>query len=136
MRDLEGLFEKQEAYRDIDIRFRRNPVTNDVVSLNSIESIKQSVRLLVLTNFYERPMQPKIGTRIRSSLFELFDLNLVDMIQKEIRGILDRFEPRVQVKEVEVTEKPNDHTLDVRIVYLIYGRVQRVEQVINLQRVR
>jgi len=37
-------------YRDIDLDFARNPVTNDVNVVEDVIAVKRSVRNLVLTN--------------------------------------------------------------------------------------
>lgn len=139
MRDLESLFEKKETYRDFDIRFIKNPVNNDVVTLSTVDSIKQSIRLLVQTSFHDHPMYPRIGTRIRASLFELFHTGVTDGIKQEIINVIGTFEPRVVLKSVTVDTSPyilDANELRVHIEYIIYGGVQRVAQVITLQRVR
>ena len=48
-------------FRDIDLDFNRNAVTNDVAVVEDVVAVKRSVRNLVQTNFYERPFQPELG---------------------------------------------------------------------------
>jgi phage baseplate assembly protein W len=139
MRDAEGLFEKKEAYRDFDVRFMRNPVNGDVVTLTTEESIKQSVKLLILTALYERPYQPRIGTRLASALFELYNPDLVELVRKEVRECLELYEPRVVVQNVDVgsvAENLDSNSIRVHVSYLIVGKVRRVEQEIILRRIR
>ena len=57
-------------YKDLDLDFGRNPVTNDVNKLTDVEAVKRSVRNLINTNHYERPFHPEIGSGIRGLLFE------------------------------------------------------------------
>ena len=38
-------------YRDIDLNFTRNPVTNDVSIIEDANAVKAAVRNIVLTNF-------------------------------------------------------------------------------------
>ena len=59
-------------FRDLDLDFDRNIVTNDVKVVEDVVAIKRSVRNLVQTNFYERPFQPELGCGIRELLFENF----------------------------------------------------------------
>ena len=57
-------------YKDLDLNFTRNPVTNDVTRIEDIDAVKRSVKNLVQTNFYERPFHPELGCGIRELLFE------------------------------------------------------------------
>ena len=50
-------------YRDIDLDFARNPVTNDVNVVEDVIAVKRSVKNLVQTNYYERPFQPELVVR-------------------------------------------------------------------------
>ena len=57
------------VYKDLDLDFSRNIVTNDVNKLTDVEAVKRSVRNLINTNHYERPFHPEIGSDVRSMLF-------------------------------------------------------------------
>ena len=59
-------------FRDIDLDFNRNAVTNDVAVVEDVIAVKRSVKNLIQTNFYERPFQPELGCGIRELLFENF----------------------------------------------------------------
>ena len=58
-------------YRDLDLFFTRRSRDSDVNVLTNIQAIKRSVRNLVLTNFYEKPFHPEIGSGVRGLLFEI-----------------------------------------------------------------
>ena len=60
------------SFRDLDLDFTRNAVTNDVNVVEDVISVKRAVKNLVQTNFYERPFQPELGCGIRELLFEPF----------------------------------------------------------------
>ena len=60
------------AFRDLDLDFTRNPVTNDVNVVEDVIAVKRAVKNLVQTNFYERPFQPELGCGVRELLFEPF----------------------------------------------------------------
>ena len=57
-------------YKDIDLDFGRNVVTNDVNKLTDVEAVKRSVRNLIQTNHFERPFHPEICGNVRALLFE------------------------------------------------------------------
>ena len=48
-------------FRDIDLDFSRNAVTNDVNIVEDVIAVKRAVKNVVQTNFYERPFQPELG---------------------------------------------------------------------------
>ena len=57
-------------YKDLDLDFGRNTVTNDVNKLTDVEAVKRSVRNLINTNHFERPFHPEINGNVRALLFE------------------------------------------------------------------
>ena len=59
------------AFKDFDLTFRRNPVTNDVNTLKNEEAIKEAVKNIVRYNFYEKPFLPNYGGNITGAFFEL-----------------------------------------------------------------
>ena len=57
-------------YSDIDLFFGKKTSNDDIQSITDIKAVKRSVRNLVLTNHYERPFHPEIGSGVRDILFE------------------------------------------------------------------
>ena len=60
------------AFKDFDLTFRRNPITNDVNTLSNEGAIKESVKNIVRYNFYEKPFLPNFGGNITGALFDRF----------------------------------------------------------------
>ena len=58
------------TYSDFSASFSRNVITNDVVRLNDIDAVKRSVKNLVMTDKYERLLDPALGAGISELLFE------------------------------------------------------------------
>jgi len=109
------------AFKDFSIGFRPNPNTEDFSVVKNENAIKQSVRNLVLTGFYERPFQPRKGSRLREMLFEPFDVFLAEDIREEISNVVKRFEPRVVLNSVRVKEGEETNTIEVELDYTIVG---------------
>ena len=61
------------SYKDINITFKKHPVTNDIVVSKDASAIKQAIVNLLLTNKGERLMNPTYGSDIRKYLFEPLD---------------------------------------------------------------
>ena len=87
-------------YKDLDLDFGRNTVTNDVNKLTDVESVKRSVRNLINTNHFERPFHPEIGGNIRSLLFELMTPLTALNLQRKVEEVLKNFEPRANVTQI------------------------------------
>ena len=60
-------------FRDLDLSFNIHPVRKDVNVHKSERAVINSIKNLVLTNHYERPFQPELGSNIRRLLFENVD---------------------------------------------------------------
>ena len=109
------------GFRDISLSFKRHPVTNDLIPLKNEDAIKRAVQNLVRTKIGEVFFRNDIGTRITGSLFELANDDLVDPISTEIETVITNFEPRVNLKNVNVNSRPEDNALDIEISYNIVG---------------
>ena len=59
------------VFKDINLSFKRHPVTNDVVTITDEDAIKRSVKNIIFTTLGEKPFMPQFGSVISESLFEL-----------------------------------------------------------------
>ncbi len=87
-------------YKDLDLDFGRNVVTNDVNKLTDVESVKRSVRNLINTNHFERPFHPEIGGNVRALLFEPMTPLTALNLQRKIEEVLNNFEPRAKITQI------------------------------------
>ena len=76
-------------YKDLDLDFGRNTVTNDVNKLTDVEAVKRSVRNLINTNHFERPFHPEIGGNVRALLFENMTPLTALNLQRKIEEVLN-----------------------------------------------
>ena len=87
-------------YKDLDLDFGRNTVTNDVNKLTDVEAVKRSVRNLINTNHFERPFHPEIGGNVRALLFENITPLTALNLQRKIEEVLSNFEPRAKITQI------------------------------------
>ena len=110
-----------KAFKDINLSFKRHPVTNDLVVIKNEDAIKQSVKNIIFTILGEKPFLPLFGSKMNSSLFEL-DTNFNETkISDEISSILLNNEPRISNILVSVSNPDDSHELNVTIQYDITG---------------
>ena len=92
-------------YRDMDLFFGKKHVSKDVNILTDIANIKRAVKNLVLTNIYEKPFHPEIGSGVRDMLFENMTPLTSIVLTKKVEDVIENFEPRVRL--MGVSARPN-----------------------------
>ena len=110
-----------KSFRDFSLTFEKNAVTNDILSLKNEAAIKESVKNIVLYNFYEKPFDPFFGGNILGLLFENSTPTMVLEVKNRIEQSIEIHEPRVTAVSVEVQFEENRNELNCRIQYLILG---------------
>ena len=109
------------AFKDINLSFKRHPVTNDLVTIRDEDAIKRSVKNIIFTILGEKPFEPSFGSVINDALFDL-DTNLNEIrIQDEITSSLNRFEPRIDNIIVTVSVVPDTNEMNCTVQYDIVG---------------
>ena len=109
------------AFKDINLSFKRHPVTNDVVVIRDEDAIKRSVKNIIFTILGEKPFEPNFGSVINDALFDL-DTNLNEIrIQDEITSSLKEYEPRISNIIVTVTVAPDTNEMNCTVQYDIVG---------------
>ena len=109
------------AFKDISLSFSRHPVTNDVTVLKNQDAIKKSVVNLCRTKFNERFFNDLIGTSVDNSLFELIDSGIGDVLEREIEALLNNFEPRINLSDINVIANQDSNSLEIKVTYQIVG---------------
>ena len=109
------------SFKDINITFKKHPVTDDLVVSRDASAIKQAIVNLLLTNKGEKLMNPEYGSNIRSYLFEPLDYGTASQITGNIRYTIDRWEPRISVLNINATPNFDDNGFDVDMTYEIRG---------------
>ena len=109
------------AFKDINLSFKRHPVTNDLVVIKNEDAIKKSVKNIIFTILGEKPYVPLFGTSVNNSLFELSDPLDHIRISDEISSTLLNYEPRISNIQVTVSNYPDSHELNATIQYDITG---------------
>ena len=109
------------SFKDINITFKKHPVTNDLVVSRDASAIKQSIVNLLMTNRGERVYQPDYGSDLRKFLFEPMDFATAAAIQNKILSTLSKFEPRIGVLSIEAVPNFDDNGFEVEMTYEIRG---------------
>ena len=116
------------VYKDLNLNFSTNPVTQDVTTLTDVNAVKRSVRNLLLTNHYDRPFHPEIGSNVQALLFENFGPITGNQLARQIEELIANFEPRARVESVECFPLPNTNTYDVRVYFYVENLPAEIQE--------
>ena len=104
-------------YSDLDLFFSKNR-SKDVNKLVDVQAVKRAVRNLVLTNFYEKPFHPEIGSGVRGMLFELATPLTAIALSQAIEDVINNYEPRAIINFVNVNLSDRN-SYDVTISFAV-----------------
>ena len=100
---------QNRQFVDLDLNFKRNPITNDVVSKKGQNAIKQSIKNLVLTRIVEKLFNPLVGSYVYNLLFDNIVPETTIALQTSIEDVINTYEPRAIVNQVIVDPDPNNN---------------------------
>ena len=84
------------------------------------QELDEAIRLILGTAYGERPMRPEYGCGIHDLVFDTVDAGLAGRVAAEVRASLTRWEPRVDVAEVEAAPDPDQpHVLRIAVAYRV-----------------
>jgi len=92
-------------YTDLDLFFAKKATSKDISKVTDIQAVKRSIRNLVLTNHYEKPFHPEIGSGVRGILFEPMTPLTAHILTRKIEDVIVNFEPRARL--ISVRAQPN-----------------------------
>lgn len=124
-------------YKDLDLDMSSpNPVTGDLPKKTDVNAVKQAIRILMLTNFYERPFAPKKAGNVSGLLFEPMSNLISSTMAKVIEKLLQSYEPRANIQSVSVEPDFDNNSYTVNITFFVVGINKPQSLTTRLQRVR
>ena len=123
-------------YKDLDLDFGRNTVTNDVNKLTDVEAVKRSVRNLINTNHFERPFHPELGGNVRALLFEPMTPLTALSLQRKIEEVLANFEPRAKITQIMADPDIDRNAYRLTIKFYVIGVQNPITVETFLERLR
>jgi phage baseplate assembly protein W len=93
------------------------------------ENIRESIRIILLTELKERINLPNFGGGLKQFLFEPNTVSTRHTIQDRITKALAAWEPRVQIETVSVDADPSDPESAIAIINCKLVATQLLERV-------
>lgn len=127
---------RKKPWRDLDLSLKIHPIRKDIIPLKDDAAIKNAVRNLLVSNFYERPFQDDLGANLRGLLFEPAGIITTIQLRDSIRRVLNKYEPRIAVTSIDITDLSQDNSYKIKVKFKIkeYDSAEAVE--IILRRLR
>ena len=111
-----------QKYVDLDLFFGRKSSNSDIQDLTNIKAVKRSVRNLILTNHYEKPFHPEIGSGVRDMLFENMTPVTAIILARKIEDVILNFEPRVRLISVRAQPDLDRNLYEVTIEFYVVNQ--------------
>jgi len=131
-----AIVSRRPNYSDLDLDFIAHPTTGDVVKKTGEEAIKRSVRNLILTNFYDRPFRPSVGSNVQKLLFENANPLVVGFLKDAIEEVITNFEPRVKLVDLKVDFDYDGNGYKVGLAFMIANKSDPIITTLFLERLR
>lgn len=124
------------TFSDLDLNFTAHPVTRDIVLRYDENAIKTSLKNLILTSNFERPFHSEIGSPIKRLLFEPASPMLAVVMKRAIIDVVNNFEPRVELLNVDVYVAEDSNAIRVTIEFRIVNTERPLSLDLVLERTR
>tara|TARA_Y100000768_G_scaffold31793_1_gene20921 strand:+ start:1526 stop:1954 length:429 start_codon:yes stop_codon:yes gene_type:complete len=126
-----------KEYVDLDLFFGRKSSNSDIQDLTNIKSVKRSIRNLILTNHFEKPFHPEIGSGVRDMLFENMTPVTAHILARKVEDVILNFEPRARLVGVRAEPNLDRNTYEVTIeFYVVNQPTELVDLSVMLERLR
>jgi len=126
-----------QLYSDIDLFFGPKIGSKDISKLTDITAVRRSVRNLLLTNFYEKPFHPEIGSGVRDILFEPMTPISAYILTMKIEVAIENYEPRVRLVGVRALPDIDNNSYNVTLeFYVVNAPTELVNMEVLLERLR
>ena len=126
-----------KEYVDLDLFFGKKSSNSDIQDLTNVKAVKRSIRNLILTNHFEKPFHPEIGSGVRDMLFENMSPVTAHILARKIEDVILNFEPRARLVGVRAEPILDRNTYEVTIeFYVVNQPTELVDLSVMLERLR
>ena len=123
-------------FLDLDLNFEIHPIRKDINKYKAEYAVINSVKNLILTNHYEKPFRPQVGSNIRRLLFENIDSIIAAQIERAVTETIENFEPRVSVSSITAIPDPDNNRYNLRLEFFVINQTSPITINFFLERIR
>ena len=127
---------RKRGFSDLNLKLAKHPIRKDIIPLKDDAAIKNAVKNLLISNFYERPFQPTLGANLRGLLFEPAGPITVNRLATAIKDVLKLREKRIKVLNLDIKDNRDNNAYKIYLTFKIkeFDEVNEVE--VELRRLR
>jgi len=104
---------------DLSFDFRAHPSSGNLVLVEDKKAINQSIKTLIFLNLKDKFYNIDNTVGINDYLFENMSIVDADKLKENIKNILIKYEPRIEVDNVYILYNETLNSITVDIVYSI-----------------
>jgi phage baseplate assembly protein W len=123
-------------YSDLQTNLAIHPNKKDLTTLNNEDSVKRSIRNILLTNRGEKLMNPLFGSDIRALLFENMNSVTESLLKDYISSSIANYEPRANVLAINVSALFDYDAYAITIFFSIINKKDPVTLELLINRIR
>tara|TARA_Y100001970_G_C14052776_1_gene759858 strand:- start:413 stop:844 length:432 start_codon:yes stop_codon:yes gene_type:complete len=126
-----------KQYVDLDLFFGKKNSDRDINTVTDIQSVKRSIRNLVLLNHYEKPFHPEIASGIRDMLFENITPIVGNVLARKVEDVINNYEPRARLISVRSLPDVDKNGYEIIVTfYVVNAPTELIELSLLLERLR
>jgi phage baseplate assembly protein W len=133
--NVSAISSRTTSYKDIDLTFQAKS-SGDVYKKTDAAAVKQAIKNLLLTGYYEKPFRPGFGGGLNDFLFDITGEYDENDIQERIIDAIKNYEPRAICREVNVNIIPEANKADITVVFQVRSTNETVTVDLSLTRLR
>lgn len=110
---------ENKIFSDLDLSFIPNPHTGDLTPKVNQEAIKRAVKHAFQLNAFDIPFNPTVKSSLKHYLFEQNNQLVHTALIGDLKWLLTKIEPRVEVQDITIDAPKNTAGFDITITYKI-----------------
>jgi hypothetical protein len=110
---------ENKIFSDLDLSFKANPHTGDLAPKVNQEAIKRAVKHAFQMNAFDIPFNPTVKSGLKNYLFEQNNQLVRASLETDLRWLMTKIEPRVEVQTIDIIALANTPGFDITVTYKI-----------------
>lgn len=123
-------------YSDFFTNLEYSSIKKDLENLQDEESVKRSIKNILLTDKGERFFNVEFGSDIKKMLFENFNTATEQITRDLIKTAINNHEPRANIIDVNIIGNYDQNQIGITIVFSIINKTELVTLEFTIDRVR
>ena len=111
---------RTRLYSDLNLSFGIHPITKDISPVTDTDAVKNAIKNLLLTNFYDRPFNPTLGSGLTALLFEPANSFTAMALEDAIKKVINNHEPRVKNVSIDVKDMSDQNAYVVTVSFEVF----------------